>query len=30
MRERAELLGGSLQAGADGDGFTVLLSVPAS
>jgi signal transduction histidine kinase len=29
MRERAELLGGTLQAGPDGDGFRVLLSVPA-
>jgi signal transduction histidine kinase len=28
MRERAELLGGSLEAGPDGDGFRVLLTVP--
>ncbi|WP_042393896.1 sensor histidine kinase [Streptacidiphilus carbonis] len=28
MRERAELLGGTLAAGPDGDGFRVLLSVP--
>ena len=28
MRERAELLGGSLMAGPDGDGFKVLLRVP--
>ncbi|MFC1405895.1 MULTISPECIES: sensor histidine kinase [Streptacidiphilus] len=30
MRERAELLGGSLQAGPDGEGFKVLLRVPAA
>jgi signal transduction histidine kinase len=30
MRERAELLGGSLLAGPDGEGFRVLLSVPTS
>jgi signal transduction histidine kinase len=29
MRERAELLGGSLDAGADGEGFAVRLRVPA-
>ncbi|GAA3795625.1 histidine kinase [Sphaerisporangium flaviroseum] len=29
MRERAELIGGSLHAGADGKGFTVRLRVPA-
>jgi hypothetical protein len=29
MRERAELLGGTLTAGATGGGFLVLLKVPA-
>ncbi|WP_053175739.1 sensor histidine kinase [Nonomuraea sp. SBT364] len=29
MRERAELIGGSLEAGTDGEGFAVLLRVPA-
>jgi signal transduction histidine kinase len=29
MRERAELLGGRLEAGAVGRGFRVLLSIPA-
>ena len=29
MRERAELLGGTLEAGPDGEGFVVRLRVPA-
>jgi signal transduction histidine kinase len=29
MRERAELLGGSLRAGPDEEGFVVTLKVPA-